>query len=128
MKSVPDCRLDKWLWHVRVFKTRSDATAACRNGSAQVNNQPAKPARDVRPGEIVSVRLGVMSRTLRVVAVPAARVGAKLLPEFVEDLTPPAEYEKLKRPKVELFLARGKGLGRPTKRDRRALARLFGFE
>jgi ribosome-associated heat shock protein Hsp15 len=118
-------RLDKWLWAVRVFKTRALATDACRAGSVTVNGQPAKPARDVHPGEQVAVRLGVITRTLRVVGVPRSRVGAALLPEFCTDLTPAGEYEKAREQRLQHVLAREKGSGRPTKRDRRLLDRLF---
>ena len=118
-------RLDKWLWVVRAFKTRGLAADACRAGSVAVNGKPAKPARDVRPGEIVTVQQGLLLRTLQVVAVPRSRVGAKLLPDYYTDLTPPAEYEKLRESKVQHLLAREKGSGRPTKRDRRLLDRLF---
>jgi ribosome-associated heat shock protein Hsp15 len=90
-----------------------------------VNELPAKPARDVRPGEMVSVRLGLVLRTLRVLAVPRSRVGAKLLPEYCVDLTPPEEYEKARVKPIEHLLAREKGSGRPTKRDRRLLDRVF---
>ncbi len=122
---APACRLDKWLWAVRVFKTRALATEACRAGSVTVNDQPAKPARDVHPGEQVAVRLGIMTRTLKVVGVPRSRVGAALLPEFCTDLTPAAEYEKAREHRLQHVLAREKGSGRPTKRDRRLLDRLF---
>lgn len=118
-------RLDKWLWSVRVFKTRALATDACRAGSVTVNDQPAKPAREVRPGERVAVRLGIMTRTLQVVAAPRSRVGAALLPEYCTDLTPASEHEKVREQRVQHVLAREKGSGRPTKRDRRLLDRLF---
>jgi len=118
-------RLDKWLWCVRLFKTRALATDACRAGSVLVNDLPAKPAREVHAGEIVSVRQGIITRTLRVVAVPTARLGAKLVPAHTEDLTPPAEYEKARAQRVQHVLAREKGSGRPTKRDRRLLDQLF---
>lgn len=121
----PATRLDKWLWAVRVFKTRALATAACRAGSVTINDLPAKPARDVRAGELVCVRLGIVMRTLRVVGVPQSRVGAKHVAEFCADLTPPAEYEKAREQRVQHVLAREKGSGRPTKRDRRLLDRLF---
>jgi len=117
-------RLDKWLWCVRLYKTRSLATDACRAGSVAVNNQTAKPARDVRAGETVVVRQGLVTRTLLVLDVPRSRVGAKLVPGFCTDLTPPAEFEKARQQRVQHLLAREKG-GRPTKRDRRALDRLF---
>ena len=118
-------RLDKWLWAVRVFKTRSLAGDACRAGSVAINDKPAKPSRDVRPGEIVTVRQGLVLRTLQVVAVPRSRVGAKLLPTYCNDMTPSAEYEKVRENKVQHILAREKGSGRPTKRDRRLLDRMF---
>lgn len=121
----PAPRLDKWLWAVRVFKTRSLATDACRAGSVAVNDQPAKPGRNVHAAEIVTVRQGLFTRTLRVVAVPRSRVGAKLVAEFCTDLTPPAEYEKLRERSVQQVLAREMGSGRPTKRDRRLLDRLL---
>lgn len=119
-------RLDKWLWCVRIFKTRGLATDACRVGSVEVNGQPAKPARDVHAGEIVCVRQGLMVRTLVVRAMPVARVGAKRVAEFCEDRTPPEEFEKIRAQRVQQVLAREKGSGRPTKRDRRALDQFFG--
>jgi ribosome-associated heat shock protein Hsp15 len=118
-------RLDKWLWTVRVFKARSLATDACRAGSVAVNDQPAKPGRDVHAGEVVTVRQGLFTRTLRVVGAPRSRVGAKLVAEFCTDLTPPAEFEKLRERSVQQVLAREKGSGRPTKRDRRLLDQLL---
>jgi len=118
-------RLDKWLWAVRIFKSRALATDACRAGSVHLREEPAKPARSVRPGEIVTVRQGIITRTLQVVAVPRSRVGAKLVAEFCLELTPPAEFEKARAHRVQQMLARDKGSGRPTKRDRRLLDRLF---
>ncbi len=125
---MQDCRLDKWLWNVRVFKTRAEATAACRGNSVQVNGLEAKPGRDIHVGEIIAVRVGLVRRTLKIVGVPRSRVGAKQLPEFVADLTPSAEYEKAKQARLEHLLARERGKGRPTKKDRRDMGRLFGFE
>ena len=118
-------RLDKWLWAVRVFKARPLATAACRAGAVEINGQQAKPAREVRGGETVTVRQGIITRTLRVVAVPPSRVGAKLVAEFCAELTPADEFEKARVHRVQQLLARDKGLGRPTKRDRRDIERLF---
>jgi len=119
-------RLDKWLWAVRIFKTRSLACAACRAGSVAVNDLPAKPARDVRPGETIKVQLGLVQRTLKVVDVPRSRVGAKLGAHFCNDLTPPEEFAKGRQLPVQQLLAREKGSGRPTKRDRRLLDTIFG--
>jgi ribosome-associated heat shock protein Hsp15 len=118
-------RLDKWLWAVRVFKTRPLATEACRAGRVTINDLPAKPGRDVHAGEVIAVRLGLMVRTLQVVAVPRSRVGAKVLAEFCTDLTPQSEWEKVKEQRVQQLLASAHGAGRPTKRDRRLRDRLF---
>lgn len=118
-------RLDKWLWAVRIFKARPLATDACRGGSVEIGGHPAKPGREVHAGEIVTVRVGLMTRTLRVVAVPRSRVGAKLVPEFCAELTPAAEFEKVREHRMQQVLAREKGSGRPTKRDRRQLERFF---
>lgn len=125
LPSPDSLRLDKWLWAVRVFRTRSLASDACRAGSVEVNSVPAKPAREVRVGEKVAVRQGLMVRTLQVVAIPRARVGAKLVASYSLDLTPPEEWAKAKENSVQQVLAREKGSGRPTKRDRRLLDRLF---
>ena len=114
-------RLDKWLWAVRLFKSRSLASDACRAGSVAVNELPAKPGRDVHAGEIVTVKQGLVLRTLRVIGVPRSRVGAKLVANFCRDLTPKEELEKGRERSVQQVLAREKGTGRPTKRDRRLL-------
>ena len=111
-----------------MFKTRADATAGCRSNSVQVNGLDAKPGRDVHLGETVTARVGGLTRTLKVIGLPRSRVGAKQLAEFVADLTPPAEYERARQASLEHLLARERGRGRPTKKDRRSMARLFGFE
>ncbi|MFI5337476.1 MAG: RNA-binding S4 domain-containing protein [Opitutales bacterium] len=125
---MDDTRLDKWLWAVRVFKTRAEAASVCRNGRVQVNGLDAKPGRDVHAGETVTARIGMITRTLKIVGFPRSRVAAKLLPAFVTDLTPAAEYERAKQAGIEHLLARERGRGRPTKKDRRTMAELFGFE
>lgn len=119
-------RLDRWLWAVRMFKTRPLATEACRRGNVSIADQAAKPGREVHPGDVVVLRLGLMTRTLRVVAVPRSRVGAKLVAQHCVDLTPPEEFEKAKQHQMQQFLARERGAGRPTKRDRREIDRFFG--
>ena len=125
---MDDPRLDKWLWSVRVFKTRPLATAACRAGHVLIGELEAKPGRDVHVGETVTVRVGVITRTLKITGLPRSRVSAKQLPEFMADLTPPAEYERAKQAGIEHMLARQRGMGRPTKKDRRDMSELFGFE
>ena len=119
-------RLDKWLWMVRIFKTRSLATDACRAGSIEINGQAVKPARDVRVGEVVKVRQGLITRTLRVLDAPGSRLGAKLVAGYYEDQTPPEEFEKAREHRMQHYLAREKGSGRPTKRERRTMDELFG--
>ena len=119
-------RLDKWLWAVRLFKSRSLAADACRVGSVEINDQPVKPAREIKPGEQIVVRQGLVNRRLQVVAVPRSRVGPKLVAEYCTDLTPPEEFEKARDNRVQQLLAREKGSGRPTKRDRRLLDELLG--
>ena len=119
-------RIDKWLWAVRLFKTRSQATDACRAGSVFVAGRPVKASHDARPGEVVVVRQGLIRRTLKVLAVPPARLGAKLVAGYCEDQTPPDEFARARAQRVQQFLARAKGSGRPTKRDRRLLDRLLG--
>lgn len=118
-------RLDKWLWAVRIFKTRPQATEACRSGNVTIGEIAAKPARAVRAGEIVSVQQGIVLRTLRVVSSPKSRVGAPLVSEFCVELTPPEEFAKAKEMRVQQIMARAPGTGRPTKRDRRLQDRLF---
>lgn len=125
---MDDPRLDKWLWSVRVFKTRPLATAACRAGHVMINDLEAKPGRDVHVGETITVRVGVITRTLKVTGMPRSRLAAKQLPEYMTDLTPAAEYERAKQAGIEHMLARERGQGRPTKKDRREMGRLFGFE
>ena len=118
-------RLDKWLWTVRIFKTRGLATEACRAGSVKVGAQPAKPSRDVRAGETISVQQDLVTRTLVVRAIPLRRIGPKLVADFCDDQTPPEEFAKARVQPVQQFLTRPKGAGRPTKRERREIDRLF---
>ena len=109
---------------VRAYKTRTEAAEACRDGAVTLNGNDAKPGRDVRSGDTVTYRQGVLTRTLRAEALPRTRVGAKELAALVTDLTPPAEYERARQAKLDIFAPRGRGAGRPTKRDRRNTDRL----
>jgi ribosome-associated heat shock protein Hsp15 len=120
-------RLDKLLWSLRLYKTRPLATDACEAGRVAVGQHEAKPGRKVHAGEIIVVRLELATRTIRVTAIPASRVGAKQLPQFMDDLTPPAEYERAKQAAVEAALARQRGAGRPTKKQRREIGKFFGW-
>lgn len=114
-------RLDLWLWSVRVYRTRSLAVAAIRAGHVTVNGAVPKPAREVHPGEIVVARVGEITRTLRAKGAPKSRVGAALVPEYADDLTPPAEHNRQRERDVHQVAARPPGSGRPTKRDRRRI-------
>ena len=114
-------RLDLWLWAVRLFKSRKLAVEAIKGGHVKVNGMAAKPAHDAKPGELVTVRIGIMTRTLRVLGAPRSRVGAKLVLQFAEDLTPPEEFEKQRAFESRPMGVRPKGAGRPTKRERRLL-------
>jgi ribosome-associated heat shock protein Hsp15 len=119
-------RLDQWLWAVRVYKTRSRAAEAIKAGHVRVNDLTAKPAREVRSGESIVAQIEHITRTLRVIDFPPSRVGAKLVPQFAEDLTPPEEYAKRREPNFIPVMLRPKGAGRPTKRDRRQIEGLAG--
>ena len=123
-----EVRIDKWLWCVRAFKTRADAAEACRNGAVTVNGNEAKPGRDVRPGDTITVRHAGLTRTLEVVSLPRSRVAAKELPALVVDRTPAEEYERAREAREEIVAPRERGAGRPTKRDRRETERLTGDE
>ncbi len=119
-------RLDKWLWAVRLFKTRTLAAAACQGGHVKIHGQRAKPAHTVRVGEIIEVQQGEMRRTVKVLAPLERRLGAREVPAYLEDLTPPAERRRPEEPRLEPLFHRPKGAGRPTKRERRRLIEL-GF-
>lgn len=119
-------RLDKWLWCVRVYKTRREAIEACRSGRVSIQGGVVKPSRSVRIGDRVEARTAAFDRTLRVVGLTDKRVGPGLVPEFLEDLTPKEEYERGRKTAVERVLGRRPGSGRPTKRERRDVDRFLG--
>ena len=120
-------RIDKWLWAVRIFKTRSKATEACRKGRVEMDELPVKPSREVRQGDIVKIKLAPITKTFKVLGVLEKRVSAKLADDYVNDLTPPDELEILKVQKEMNWLGRDKGTGRPTKKERRDLDDFFDF-
>ena len=119
-----EVRIDKWLWAMRIFKTRTVATDACRKGRVTVGNDtnPVKPSRTDGPGDIIHVRKPPVTFTFRVKAVTQNRLGAKLVPDYMENLTPQSQYDLLEVVKISGFIDRRKGLGRPTKREGRDLA------
>ena len=114
-------RLDKYLWAIRAFKTRSDATEACKGGKVKVAGVNAKPSKEVKPGDVLQVKKGMVTFTYKVLQPLEHRVGAKLVPEFAENLTPASELEKLRAPVETFFITRDHGAGRPTKKDRREI-------
>jgi ribosome-associated heat shock protein Hsp15 len=117
-------RIDKWLWAVRLYKTRTQASAATRAGHVKIDGQSVKPARVVRGGEIITVQVEDLTRTIKVTGLPDQRVGAKLAGQFLEDLTPASEYAKPRERRQTAPLLWPKGRGRPTKRDRRLLSQI----
>ncbi|MEE4286023.1 MAG: RNA-binding S4 domain-containing protein [Mariniphaga sp.] len=118
-------RIDKWLWAVRVFKTRSQATEACKKGRVEIGDLPVKPSREVHPGDVVKVRKPPLTRSFKVLMLAEKRMSAKLATGFVEDVTPPEEFEILEMQKQMNWNSRERGAGRPTKKERRKLDDFF---
>lgn len=118
-------RIDKWLWAVRIFKTRSDAAEACRNNRVTINYAYTKPSRDVKTGDIVSVKKLPVTWTFRVLKPISNRQPAKTVPMYAENITPQEELDKLNVPRETIFIQRDRGTGRPTKKERRELDELM---
>ena len=116
-------RVDKWLWAMRVFKTRTIATDACKKGRVMMGGVAVKPSRGVKPGDVIDVRKPPITYTFRVKALAPNRLGARLVPDYLENITPQAQYDLLEMTRISGFVDRRKGLGRPTKRDSRELSR-----
>lgn len=118
-------RIDKFLWAIRAFKTRTDAADACKGGKVKVAGVNAKPSKEVKEGEIIQVHKGPVVYTYKVIQPTEYRVGASLVPQFAENLTPQEELDKLKAPVETFFVTRERGAGRPTKKDRREMEKLW---
>jgi len=118
-------RIDKWLWAVRINKTRSKATEACRKGHVFIGELPVKPSRIIHIGETIRVRKSPVTRSFKVLALSGKRMGAKLVVDFVEDVTPSEELKLLEIQKHMRWSTRDRGTGRPTKKDRRELDDFF---
>ena len=118
---MDEARIDKWLWAARIFKTRSIAVDACKNGRVTIEGVCVKPSRMVKVGETVSVRKPPITYSFRILKTIEMRVGAKLLPEIYENVTAPEQYELLEMTRISGFVDRARGTGRPTKKDRRSL-------
>ena len=124
MAEKHNTRIDKWLWAVRIFKTRAQATEACAGGKVKIDGTAVKASRKIKPGETLLVRKGVIKYMYKVLKIAEKRMGAKLIIEFVEDLTPDDERAKLESSHKQPLQTREKGQGRPTKKERRVMDEL----
>ena len=118
---MDEARIDKWLWAARIFKTRSIAADACKNGRVTIGGVNVKPSHMVKTGETVSVRKPPITYSFRILKTIEQRVGAKLLPEIYENVTAPEQYELLEMTRISGFVDRARGTGRPTKKQRREM-------
>lgn len=116
-----EVRIDKWLWAARIFKTRNIAAEACKKGRVSMNGTTLKASRTVKAGDVVQVRRSPITWSFKVLQATGNRVGAKLVPEVMENVTPPEQLELLEMSKLSGFIDRARGTGRPTKKDRRDL-------
>ena len=128
-----EARIDKWLWAARIFKTRSIAVDAIKNGRVTIGDTNVKPSRLIRAGEVIDVKKPPITYSFRVLKPIEQRVGAKLVPEVLENVTDPKQYELLEMSRISGFIDRARGTGRPTKKERRAIdafidPTLFGFD
>ncbi len=118
---MDEVRIDKWLWAVRIFKTRSIASEACKKGRVMIGNVTVKPSRTIRRGDIVQVRKPPVIFSFKVLDLTDKRMGAKLVPQYMENITSSDQYEILELNKISGFIDRQRGTGRPTKKERRDL-------
>ncbi|MBR5653326.1 MAG: RNA-binding S4 domain-containing protein [Prevotella sp.] len=130
---MSEARIDKWLWAARIFKTRSLAADACKNGRVMMGGMNVKPSRPIKEGDVIDVRKPPVTYSFRVLKCIEMRVGAKVLPEIYENVTDPKQYELLEMSRISGFVDRARGTGRPTKKDRRQMEAfidpvLFGFD
>jgi ribosome-associated heat shock protein Hsp15 len=116
-----EVRIDKWLWAVRLFKTRSIAIEACKKGRISIKGVTIKPSRTIKIGDVIEVRRPPVIYSFEVLNLSENRMGAKLVPDFMKDVTPPSQLEILEMSKISGFVDRARGTGRPTKKDRRDL-------
>ena len=124
---MTEVRIDKYLWSIRVYKTRTEATTACNGGKVRLNGADTKPSKSVKVGDTIVVRKGPVTYTFKVLQLIDKRQGAKLVPQYAENLTPEEEMAKLHAPVETFFLKRDRGAGRPTKKDRRQMDDLWEF-
>jgi ribosome-associated heat shock protein Hsp15 len=125
---MKEVRIDKWMWATRIFKTRTIATDACKKNRISVGGVSVKPSRMIKEGDVVAVRKPPITYSFLVLDVTENRIGAKLVPQYFDNITPPEEYELLELNKISGFVNRAKGMGRPTKKERRELDDFTGSE
>lgn len=118
---MSEARVDKWLWAVRIFKTRTIAAEACKKGRVMINGQQIKPSRMVKAGDVLQIKKPPITYSFKVLQAIEKRVGAKLVPDVMENVTSAEQYEILELSKVSGFVDRARGMGRPTKKERRSL-------
>ena len=118
---MAEARIDKWMWATRIFKTRTIASEACKKGRIAINGAQVKPSRMVKPGDVVEVRKPPITYSFKVLQAIEKRVGARLVPEMMENVTPKEQYELLEMSRISGFIDRARGTGRPTKKDRRSM-------
>lgn len=118
-------RADKYLWAIRIFKTRSEASDACNGGKVKIGGASVKASKTVKVGDILEIRKGPLTLTYRVLKLSGNRMGAALVPDFAENLTPESELQKMHAPRETVYIQRDKGSGRPTKKDRRQIDELM---
>ena len=128
-----EARIDKWLWAARIFKTRSIAADACKNGRVTIKGVNVKPSHTVKAGETVNVKKPPVTYSFKILKTIEQRVGAKFIPEIYENVTDPKQYELLEMSRISGFVDRARGTGRPTKKDRRQMDAfvepvMFGFD
>lgn len=116
-----EVRIDKWMWSVRIFKSRTIAVEACKKNRVMIGGVNVKASRMIKVGDIIQVRKPPVTYSFKVLALTERRMGAKLVPDFMENVTTPDQYEILEMNKISGFVDRARGLGRPTKKDRREL-------
>lgn len=118
-EGIVEIRIDKWLWAVRLFKTRTLAVETCKKGRIAINGTNVKPARMIKVGDVIQVKRPPITYSFKVLDLADKRMGAKLVPDFMKDVTPESEYAILELSKASGFIDRDRGMGRPTKKDRR---------
>ncbi len=122
-----DVRIDKWLWAVRLYKSRSEAAEACKTGKVTLNGAKCKPSKEIQPGDVITVRkVPTMTYTWRVVDIVGNRQPAKNVPLYAQNITPQSELDKLEVPHETIFIMRDRGAGRPTKKERRDMEEMMG--